>query len=150
LKIVQHLAEQVMKNTWGDALYFVFSKVKQAGNFALELCDLIQNTDWSAKGLPEDLNLRIALYAGPVYRHINPITGHTDYIGTHVSHTARIEPITPPGKVYASQAFAAIASSEGVGDFTCDYVGQTPWAKRYGTFPTYHVRRRQLESIDKT
>jgi hypothetical protein len=42
--------------------------------------------------------LRIALHAGPVYRHINPITGHTDYIGTHVSHTARIEPITPPGK----------------------------------------------------
>jgi hypothetical protein len=77
-----------MKNTWGDALYFVFSKVQQAGNFALELCDLIQNTDWSAKGLPEDLNLRIALHAGPVYRHINPITGHTDYIGTHVSHTA--------------------------------------------------------------
>ncbi len=142
--------EPVMKNTWGDALYFVFSKVQQAGNFALELCDLIQNTDWSAKGLPEDLNLRIALHAGPVYRHINPITGHTDYIGTHVSHTARIEPITPPGKVYASQAFAAIASSEGVGDFTCDYVGQTPWAKGYGTFPTYHVRRRQLESIDKT
>ncbi|HEY9667290.1 MAG TPA: RyR domain-containing protein [Coleofasciculaceae cyanobacterium] len=33
---------------------------------------------------------------------------------------------------------------EGIRDFTCDYVGQTPWAKGYGTFPTYHVRRRQL------
>lgn len=141
---VRSTYEPVMKNTWGDALYFVFLNVQQAGNFALELCDLVQSTDWSAKGLPEDLNLRIALHAGPVYRHINPITGHTDYIGTHVSHTARIEPITPPGKVYASLAFAAIAASEGVGDFTCDYVGQTPWAKGYGTFPTYHVRRRQL------
>ncbi|HEY9637461.1 MAG TPA: TRAFs-binding domain-containing protein, partial [Coleofasciculaceae cyanobacterium] len=132
----------VMKNTWGDAVYFVFSNVQQAGNFALELCDLVHSTDWSAKGLPKQLSLRIALHAGPVYRHVNPITGHTDYIGTHVSHTARIEPITPPGKVYASQAFAAIASSEGVTDFSCDYVGQTPWAKGYGTFPTYHVRRR--------
>ncbi|MFP4123703.1 hypothetical protein [Coleofasciculus sp.] len=27
---------------------------------------------------------------------------------------------------------------------TCDYVGQTPWAKGYGTFPTYHVRRRHV------
>jgi class 3 adenylate cyclase/tetratricopeptide (TPR) repeat protein len=136
--------EPVMKNTWGDALYFVFPNVQQAGNFALELCDLIQSTDWSALGLPQDLSLRIALHAGPVYRHINPITGHTDYMGTHVSHTARIEPIAPPGKVYSSQAFAAIAASEGVSDFTCEYVGQTPLAKGYGTFPTYYVRRRQV------
>jgi class 3 adenylate cyclase len=132
----------VMKNTWGDALYFVFPNVQHAGRFALELCDFIHNADWSAKGLPEALNLRIALHAGPVYGHTDPITGQTNYIGTHVSYTARIEPITPPGKVYASQAFAAIASSEGVRDFTCDYVGQTPWAKGYGTFPTYHVHRR--------
>lgn len=136
--------EPVMKNTWGDALYFVFLDVEKAGKFALELCDLVQGTDWSTKQLPQELNLRIALHAGPVYGHINPITGHTDYIGTHVSYTARIEPITPPGKVYASQAFAAIAASEGVSEFTCDYVGQTPWAKGYGTFPTYHVRRRQM------
>ena len=26
-------------------------------------------------------------------------------------------------------------------DFACDYVCQTPLAKGYGTFPTYHVRR---------
>ncbi|HEY9671632.1 MAG TPA: hypothetical protein V6D11_09330 [Waterburya sp.] len=70
-------------------------------------------------------------------------------ISTYVSHTARIEPITPPGKVYASQAFAAIAASEAVSDFTCDYVGQTPWAEGYGTFPTYHIRRRQLDGVDK-
>lgn len=38
-----------------------------------------------------------------------------------------------------------MTSSEGVTDFTCDYVGQIPLAKSYGTFPTYHVRRRQLD-----
>lgn len=134
----------VMKNTWGDALYFVFPNVHMAGRFALELCDVVLGTEWSTKGLPEDLNLRIALHAGPVYRYTNPITKYTSYIGTHVSHAARIEPITPPGKVYASQAFAALAYSEGVTDFSCDYVGQTPLAKGYGTFPTYHVRRCQL------
>lgn len=133
----------LFQNTWGDALYFVFASVQKAGIFALELCDLIQQVDWQAKGLPADLNLRIALHAGPVARHRDPVTGHENYIGTHVNHTARIEPITPPGKVYASQAFAALASSEGVTDFTCDYVGKTPYAKQYGTFPTYHVCRRR-------
>ena len=58
-----------------------------------------------------------------------------------VEFAARIEPITPPGQVYASQAFAALAAAQGVTEFTCDYVGQTPLAKGYGTFATYHVHR---------
>ena len=131
--------QPLLRNTWGDALYFVFADVRQAGNFALALCDLIQRIDWTAKGLPADLNLRIALHAGPVHRSLDPISGQENYIGTHVNYAARMEPITPPGKVYASQAFAAIASSESITDFSCEYVGQTPYAKQYGTFPTYHV-----------
>jgi hypothetical protein len=39
------------------------------------------------------------------------------------------------------KAFAAMAASEGVSGFACDYVGQMPYAKHYGTFPTYHVHR---------
>ncbi|NES99087.1 MAG: DUF4071 domain-containing protein [Sphaerospermopsis sp. SIO1G1] len=129
------------KNTWGDAFYYVFADVNAAGNFALDLCDLIQHTNWSEKGLPENLNLRISLHAGPVNEYMNPITKNKSYIGTHVSYAARIEPITPPGKVYSSQAFAALTCSMGIKNFTCDYVGQIPFAKGYGTFPTYHVRR---------
>ena len=132
----------VMKNTWGDGLYFVFHSVRDAGRFALELCDRVGSTDWTEKGLPKDLNLRIALHAGPVYSCIDPVTRQPNYIGTHVSRAARIEPITPPGQVYASQAFAALASAQHVTEFTCDYVGQTPLAKGYGIFPTYHVRPR--------
>ncbi len=129
------------RNTWGDALYLVFTTVEQAGQAALDLCDLVQRVDWGSKGLPADLNLRIALHAGPVSSKVDPLTGRVSYVGTHVNHTARIEPVTPPGKVYASQAFAAIAASEGQTAFCCDYVGQMPWAKHYGTFPTYSVRR---------
>jgi class 3 adenylate cyclase len=92
-------------------------------------------------GLPSELNLRIALHAGPAYACTDPVTRAPNFIGTHVSRAARIEPITPPGQVYASQAFAALAEAQGVTEFTCDYVGQTPLAKKYGTFPTYHVRR---------
>lgn len=133
--------QPLVKNTWGDALYYVFPSVNDAGNFALDLCDIIENSNWLEKCLPENLNLRISLHAGPVFEYINPITKHLSYIGTHVSYAARIEPITPPGKVYSSQAFAALTCSMGVKSFTCDYVGQIPFAKGYGTFPTYHVRR---------
>lgn len=130
-----------IKSSWGDCLYYVFSHVQEAGNFALELSELVQNTDWAKKGLPKGLNLRISLHAGPVYRYINPLSKEVSYIGSHVTYGARIEPITPPGKVYASRAFAAFSASEGVRDFSCDYVGQTRLAKGYGTFPTYHVQR---------
>ncbi len=133
----------VCKNTWGDGLYFVFRSARDAGRFALDLCERVNGTDWTVHGLPANLSLRIALHAGPVYPIRNPVTGQQpDYTGTHVSRAARIEPITPPGHVYASQAFAALAAAQGVTDFTCDYVGQTSLAKGYGTFPTYHVRRR--------
>jgi class 3 adenylate cyclase len=132
-------APPIMKNTWGDGLYLVFSTVGDAGRFALRLSDLMHSTSWAAVGLPKDLNLRIALHAGPVYSCLDPITDRVNYVGTHVSRAARMEPITPPGQVYASQAFAALAAAENVSDFVCEYVGQTPLAKGYGTFPTYLV-----------
>jgi len=138
----------VLKNTWGDGLYFVFPNVRAAGQFSIELCDLIVTTNWAKKGLPKDLNLRIALHAGPVYSCIDPVIGQPTFTGTHVSRAARMEPITPPGQVYASQPFAALAAAQYVAEFSCDYVGQTPLAKGYGTFPIYHVRRRNLPVIN--
>ncbi|MBD0325479.1 MAG: DUF4071 domain-containing protein [Pyrinomonadaceae bacterium] len=135
-----------MKNTWGDGLYFVFSSVLDAGMFALELADLMTPAGkWVEHGLPEGLNLRIALHAGPVYSCNDPITGHLNFTGTHVSRAARIEPVTPPGQVYASQEFAALAAAELISQFKCEYVGLTPLAKAYGTLPTYHVRRSQQQ-----
>lgn len=134
----------IARNTWGDGLYFVFSDVQMAGNFALQLSDLVTKTEWEKKGLRPELNLRIALHAGPVYEFDDPITKSITFSGTHVSRAARIEPITPPGQVYASEAFAALSAAKPKCDFTCDYVGQTPMAKGYGTLPTYHVRPKSL------
>ncbi|MDX6529400.1 MAG: hypothetical protein QOH41_1690 [Blastocatellia bacterium] len=131
----------VLKNTWGDGLYFVFRNVREAGLLALELCEDLNSGNWLIKGLPRTLNLRIALHAGPVYKCLDPVLNQMTYTGTHVSRAARLEPITPPGHVYASQAFAALAAAQGVCEFTCDYVGLTPLAKGYGIFPTFHVRR---------
>jgi len=42
----------LVKNTWGDGLYFVFEHVREAGLFALELRDRVRCTDWMSRGLP--------------------------------------------------------------------------------------------------
>jgi Tetratricopeptide Repeats-Sensor len=131
----------ILKNTWGDGLYFVFERVEDAGLLALALCDSIGRTDWTSRRLPSDLGLRVGLHAGPAYACTDPVTGRTNYLGVHVSRAARIEPITPPGFAYASGAFAALARAEQVRTFRCDYVGRTPLAKGYGTYPMYVVRR---------
>ena len=85
---------------------------------------------------------RIALHAGPVYRFNDPLMRKFSYTGSHVNQAARMEPITPPGEVYASQAFAALVAAEGRGDFSCEYAGQMNLAKNYGRFPMYHLRGR--------
>lgn len=135
-------------NTWGDALYFVFSKVRDAGKFALELSDRVSRIDWRSIGLPVDLALRIGIHAAPAYACIDPITARKTFVGTQVSRAARIEPITPPGAIYVSQPFALLAKSEQVNEFRCDYVGQTSMAKGYGTFPTYVLRRNKARNAD--
>lgn len=131
----------VVRNTWGDGLYLVFNHVREAGLFALDLQKRVAETDWYELSLPKDLSVRLALHAGPVFHCIDPVTGHENYTGRHVSRAARLEPKTPPGYVFASEAFAALAAADTVTEFNCDYVRQLEWAKTYGTFPTYLVRR---------
>lgn len=128
-------------NTWGDAIYYVFRTVEDAGLTALRISEHIDSIDWKARGFKTQLKLRIGLHIGPVYRVIDPVTQQVNHTGAHVNRAARIEPIVPPGEVYASEAFAAVAAAARVKGFSCDYVGVTPMAKGYGEFPTYHVRR---------
>ena len=123
----------------GDGLYMVFGSVADAGRFALELSALANGFDRAAWSLPLNFNLRIALHCGPVHCARDPITGGPLYTGPHTSRTARIEPITPPGQVYASSAFAAVAAALGA-DFALSYVGRMPLAKNYGTLGLYHLR----------
>jgi len=125
--------------TTGDGLYMVFGSVRDAGYYALELNQLVTGTDWASRGLPGGLNIRIALHCGPVYCGRNPVTGFPLYTGPHTSRTARIEPVTPPGQVYASSAFAAVAAATGVEDLAMQYIGRMPLAKGYGPLGLYHV-----------
>lgn len=91
--------------------------------------------------LPKELNLRISLHAGPASLCEDPVLQRHKYTGSHVSRTARIETITPPGEVYASQAFAALASVQRVKGFALEYVGQATLPKEADIVPLYLVGR---------
>lgn len=129
--------QPLVMSTWGDALYLVYESARKAGCAALELNRRVATVTWSRFGLPEGIAFRIGVHAGPVYACIDPVTKMRTFIGAHVTRAARIEPITPPGKVYVSQEFAALAAAERVQEFTSEYVGITPSAKGYGDYPTY-------------
>jgi class 3 adenylate cyclase len=147
LAIVGSLVERTRysptyKNTWGDALYFQFVDVRTAGQFALELHDTMRDIDWGQLALPP-LMLRTGLHAGPLFAHRDPVTGQRCLWGRHVTRAARIEPVTPPGEVYASQEFAALAAAEGVHEFDCEPVGRVSLAKAYDPGARlYYVRPR--------
>ena len=127
--------------TAGDGMYMVFDDPGTAARYALGLSELINSQDWLSFGLPEDMSARIGLHCGPVFVGVDPITGASVYSGIHTNRTARIEPITPPGHVYASSAFAAVAAVHGSAGLRFSYIGRTQLAKHYGALPLYHVKR---------
>ncbi len=134
-------AAPVNVNTWGDGLFFVFNGVEDAGRFALDLRDLVINTDWVDLGLPRQLSIRIGVHAGPVYVNFDPVVRQISFTGAHVSRAARIEPITHEGEVFASEEFAALAAADQSKGFNCDLVGTTALAKSYGLFRVYSLER---------
>ena len=127
--------------TWGDALYAVFVEPQDAAEFALQFLARMQGVDWVAAGLPDTGRVRIALHAGPVFCGFDPIVQRPSHFGASVTRAARIEPVTPPGMVYASEAFAATLASTGTRDYALEYVGSLQLAKGYGESRLYRLER---------
>lgn len=132
----------VFRNTWGDALFLVFENPVDCANLALRLRDRISEIHFEDLGLPGDIGVRIALHSGPVYRHEDPVIGRPNFVGSHVNRTARIEPVTMPGCVYASEQMASLLALHGENQFACEYVGVEDLAKGYDRCPLYHVSPR--------
>lgn len=148
----QHHHGPLVCNTWGDAFYMVFESADEAGSFALKLRNALApppdgNADWVKCELPKDLNIRIALHAGPVLFFPDPILRAMSFTGRHVSFAARLEPVTPTGQIYSSEAFAAMAAMEAVTEFRCDYVGVIQAAKDFGFVRAYRVQSTALNPL---
>jgi class 3 adenylate cyclase len=98
--------------------------------------------------VPAHVDLRTGLHAGPVFEVIDPLTGRPNLYGAHVNRAARIEPITVPGEIYASEQFVALLLSEtaarrGAEPWEIEYVGTLSLAKAYGAQKLYHLTPRR-------
>jgi class 3 adenylate cyclase/tetratricopeptide (TPR) repeat protein len=132
----------VFINTWGDGLYSVFGGVLDGADFALRLVERVGQVTWADLGLPEDTTVRVGIHAGPVYQRMDPIIGRENVFGSQVNRAARIEPVTTPGCVFASEQFAAALAVEANHPFYCEYVGIEDLAKGYDRCPLYLLSRR--------
>jgi class 3 adenylate cyclase len=128
-------------NTWGDGLFVVFDEAPSAAKFALTLRDMVAATNWVELGLPVNLDIRVGMHTGPVFRAHDPIIGRDNFFGTQVNRAARIEPIAVPGSVMVSEQSAAMLVEGGGLEYTCDYLGIVELAKKFGNGVLYRLRR---------
>jgi len=69
------------------------------------------------------------------------VRGVDTVFGRQLTRAARIEPRTPPGEVYATNALAALLRLDPEAGVTPEYVGRVTTAKGFETIPMYVLRR---------
>lgn len=129
-------------NSWGDAVYVVLDDAWTAASCGLAIQKVVRRTDFRADGINTDLALRLGGHFGPVFCGKDYIRKEPTYFGSHVTRAARIEPVTPPGELYVTEAMAAALALSENNTIDCDYVGPVPLAKDYGEMRMYVLRER--------
>ena len=76
---------------------------RRRGQCALDLQAAMAAIDLAAAGCRRTLRCGSARTSGPVFRCSTRCSGASRFIGSHVSRTARIEPVTPPGAIYVTE-----------------------------------------------
>ncbi|HYD25164.1 MAG TPA: adenylate/guanylate cyclase domain-containing protein [Croceibacterium sp.] len=127
------------RNTWGDAVYAIVDEPGTAAHLALEL-------QRDLRGLPDTLSpqgapsgMRIGLHYGPIYVGSDRVTAGDLWYGGEVNRTARIEPVTPMGDVYCTEAFASALILDGVEGLEASPLGERALAKDFGTVRLFRL-----------
>jgi class 3 adenylate cyclase len=130
------------RNTWGDALFVVFTDPVAAARCGLDLRDTMTALQLEEAGLPGDLGIRLSGHIGPIFPTWDPVMQKQSFFGAHIVRAARMEPVTPPGTVLVTEPFAATLELSGSLDLGCEYIGHLPAAKDYGRLRMYALERR--------
>ena len=141
-KIISEYDDQVViRRSMGDGLFIVFKSIEAAIAVSVGLKEMVLETDWESLGLPGDLTARFALDSGPCYSFTDPIARQFDLSGAHVIRAARLEPVTPPGHIFASEGFAAVCALNNLQDHF-ELAGQVKLPKSYGEMRVYYLDKR--------
>jgi hypothetical protein len=128
------------RNSWGDAIYIVMEDPAVAAQCCLAIQQAIIDMKQCRYGLPPDLALRLAAHFGPVYEGHDPVRDEPLFFGAHATFTARMEPVTPPGNVYVTEAMAAAIAMARAPRLQVAYVGNVPLAKNFGSTRMYLLK----------
>jgi class 3 adenylate cyclase len=140
MEVLQRIGSvPLVKNSWGDGLYFVFEFPWEAGLFSIGFRDQIAQVDWKEIGLDFRPAVRIGVHAGPLYRLYDPITGQWNYTGSHTTRAARLEPSAEPGRVFATLPFAALSAAEDSTDYRCHPIGKRKLVKDAGEIMVFEL-----------
>jgi pilus assembly protein FimV len=150
-------------DSWGDGLLVVMDTALGLVDYAMALNEAFVGGDAEASGLPLRPQLRIGLHAGPVLETDHPLTGQRLIYGSNVNRAARIEPISVPGKIYASEQFVALLTAEEsahrheaflrgggyVERYVIEYVGVQALPKGFGEQAIYMIGEPQTGSAEQ-
>jgi hypothetical protein len=127
------------RNAWGDAVQAAFDGVRDAAMCAFDMRDALEAQE-------PPIHPRFAIDFGPLLP-VHDAVQHADkYSGRAMTRAARIEPVTPPGRIFATEAFACeVALLPRGSGLACDYAGRIPTAKGFGSLPLYALRRSGAE-----
>lgn len=127
------------RNAWGDAVQVAFDQVTVAAACAFDMRAALE-----AQRPP--IHPRFAIDFGPLLPVYDAVQRAEKFSGRAMTRAARIEPVTPPGRIFATEAFACEVAllPRGAG-LACDYAGRIPTAKGFGSLPLYALRRAGAE-----
>jgi class 3 adenylate cyclase len=130
----------LLRHTWGDALHLVMANARSTAEAACAIQACLDELHPTLPGALAGLELRLAAHYAPVFAGQDPVEESGTFFGTQLSFTARIEPVTPPGMIYVTEAFAAQLALEAPDKFAVDYAGEVKLAKAYGSSRLFSLR----------
>lgn len=133
-------ADLLFRHTWGDALHLVTSSAAGAARVACAIQSCLHELRDSLPGSLAQLELRLSAHYAPVFQGPDPVEGIDTYFGTQLSLAARIEPVTPPGMIFVTEAFAAALALEAPEAYVLEYAGEVALAKNYGRSRLFSLR----------
>lgn len=130
----------LVTNTWGDAVFLVFSTAAEAADCALRLRDVVKNTDWRRRNVFADLRMRIALHNAHVTIIEDPITRRPNAFGEHVTQAARLEPVGIPNEILVTDNFKTALDATRDRRFVLETIGPIMLAKDWGLTNVHRLR----------
>lgn len=138
-----HYGKQVLHSaTWGDALHVVTRDATTTAEIAADILESLELQRRNHSGIASQLELRVAAHYAPAFEDVDALRGTPVFYGSQISFAARIEPVTPPGTIFGSDAFVARLMLESPERFSAEYAGELELAKKFGAHPLFAVHRR--------